>query len=472
MIIGREKEVNILQENYKSDGSSFIAVYGRRRIGKTFLINETLGDKILFRHAGIYGGTCKQQIKSFMKSLAEYGYAPQDNVKDWFDAFEELKNYIKSSNESKKVLFFDEIAWMYTKKSDFVRALEYFWNSWASARKDIMLVICSSATSWIINNIVHSKGGLYNRITAQIYLEPFTLNECEKYCAYKNLALTRKQIIETYMVIGGVPYYWNYLKKGESVAKFIDNNFFANNSPLSDELKYIFSSLFSSPEAYLKIIEALSEKKYGLTRQEILIETKQDENGNFSQKIEDLVNCGFIREYSSFKSKKKEVLYQLIDPFTIFHFHFLKKRVNDENFWANQINSPTINAWKGLAFERICLLHLNSIKKAMGIFGVYTSVYPFSCKQNEEKNIFGSQIDMVLERKDDIVNLFKIKYYDEPFSLTKKHLELFSRKKHDFVEVTKTKSSIHLSLISLNGVVENEYLNEIQTVLNEDDLFL
>ncbi len=230
--------------------------------------------------------------------------------------------------------------------------------------------------------------------------------------------------------------------------------------------------MFSSPEAYLKIIEALSEKKYGLTRQEILIETKQDENGNFSQKIEDLVNCGFIREYSSFKSKKKEVLYQLIDPFTIFHFHFLKKRVNDENFWTNQINSPTINAWKGLAFERICLLHLNSIKKAMGIFGVYTSVYPFSCKQNEEKNIFGSQIDMVLERKDDIVNLFEIKYYDEPFSLTKKHLESFSRKKHDFVEVTKTKSSIHLSLISLNGVVENEYLNEIQTILNEDDLFL
>lgn len=471
MIIGRTNEIKTLINNYKSEESSFIAIYGRRRIGKTFLINETLGDKLLFRHAGIYGGTTKEQLHSFMNSLHENGYVKNEKINNWFDAFEELKCYIKNSNAKKKVLFFDEIAWMYTKKSDFIRALENFWNGWASARKDIMLVICSSATSWIINNIIHSKGGLYNRITTQIFLEPFSLSECEQYCSYRRLGLSRKQIIEAYMVIGGVPYYWNYIEKGQSIPQFIDKCFFENNAPLKNELRYIFSSLFSNPDGYLKIIEALSKKKNGLTRREILSEAKQEENGNFTKKLEDLINCGFIREYAPLKSKKKEIIFQLIDPFTIFHFYFLTKKISDDHFWENQINTPLMNTWKGLAFERLCFLHMKSIKKALGISGVYTSAYPFACKKEAEKGIFGSQIDMILERKDDITNLFEIKYYDAPFSLTEKQMESLSKKKHDFVELTKTKSSIHLSLISFSKVEENSHSKELQVILYADDLF-
>lgn len=471
MLVGRQKEIKTLNDNFNSQDSNFIAVYGRRRIGKTYLVNSVFEDKITFRHAGIYQGSTKEQIASFMSSLEDFGYKNNEPVTEWLSAFNCLKKLINKSNAKKKVIFLDEIAWMNTKKSNFLKAFENFWNGWASARHDITLIVCSSATSWIINNIIHSKGGLYNRVTTQIYLEPFTLGECEEYCSSRKLSLTKKQIIEAYMVIGGVPYYWNYLEKGQSVPQFIDSCFFKENAPLKNELKYIFSSLFISPEGYMKIIESLSKKEYGFTKKEILESTKEIDNGNFTQKIEDLINCGFIREYSPLKYKKGSVLYQLIDPFTIFHFHFLTKKTNDESYWTNQLNTPLVNTWKGLAFERICLLHVAKVKKALGISGVHTAVYPFSCKKDLENGIYGSQIDMIIERKDDIINLFEIKYYDSPFCLNGKEIEQLNKKKHDFIAISKTKSAIHLSMIALNGIEENAYSNELQAVVSVDDLF-
>ena len=472
MIIGRKNEIKILNDSYNSDQSTFVAIYGRRRIGKTYLINELFQDKIYFRHAGIYNGSYKDQLISFANSLKNCGYKNVKEINNWFDAFEELKNFINLSNKKKKVIFIDEIAWMYTKNTEFLKVLENFYNEWASARHDIMLIICSSVTSWIVNNIIHSKGGLYNRVTDQIYIEPFTLKECDEYSNYKSLNLSKKQIIEAYMVIGGVPYYWNYIKKGESIPQFIDKCFFNTNAPLRNELKYIFTSLFQSPDIYLNIIEKLSKKKYGLTRKEIIDNDKIIDNGNLTQKIRDLINCGFIREYSPLEYKKKSIIYQLIDPFTIFHFHFLTKKASDNNFWQNQLNTSSINTWKGLAFERICLLHYNSIKKALGISGVYSSVYSWSCKKDLDNGVFGSQIDMVIERNDNVINLIEIKYYDSKFLLSSSQLESINKKKHDFIELTHTKSSIHLSLISLNGIEENKNSKELQVILDSNDLFL
>ena len=472
MLIGRELETKELRDIYNSDESSFVAIYGRRRIGKTYLINELFEHDFTFRHAGIYKGTKPEQLYAFSASLKEFGYKITEKINNWYEAFENLKDLIKNSDQKKKIIFFDEIAWMYTKGSNFIKALENFWNGWACARKDIMLIICSSATSWIINNIIHSKGGLYNRITAQIHLQPFTLQECEKYSEYKNLALTKKQITEVYMIIGGVPYYWTLFKKGQSVPQFIDSCFFKNGSPLSGEFKYIFSSLFTQPNDYIKIVEVLSCKKYGMTRNEILEETQLIDNGEFSNKLEDLINCGFIRGYSPMIVKKKSIIYQLIDPFTIFHFHFLTKNINDDNYWSNMLNTPTINTWQGLAFERICILHTNSIKKSLGISGVHTAVYPWSCKKDLTKQIYGSQIDMVIERKDDIVNIIEIKYYDAPYIITQKYMENLSKKKHDYASITKTKSAIHFTFIALNGIENNTYSKEIQSVINIEDLFV
>ena len=472
MLIGREKELKTLREIYASEESSFVAVYGRRRIGKTYLIDEAFEGKLCFRHAGVYQGTAKEQLRAFASSLKDWGSPSSSPLDDWFSAFDALKDLIRNSKEGKKVVFLDEIAWMYTRKSNFIRALENFWNGWASARKDVMLIICSSATSWIINNIIHSKGGLYNRVTRQLFLEPFTLRECEEYCRRKGLSLSRKQIIEAYMAIGGVPFYWGYIEKGQSIPQFIDEAFFAENAPLRNEFKYIFASLFSEPEDYLKIISCLSLKQCGMSRKEILAESKLADNGVFSQKLEDLKNCGFIREYSPLAYRKQALVYQLIDPFTIFHHHFLTRRGDDKDYWANQLNTPLLNAWRGLAFERVCLLHSDSIKKALGISGVHTSSYPWSARKDDEKGIFGSQIDMVIERKDEIVDLLEIKCYDSPYRLDAKRIEALCKKRHDFASLSKSKSALHLVLLALNGVVENEYSKEIQVILSGDDLFL
>ncbi len=471
MLIGREKEKKILRESYEKDESTFVALYGRRRIGKTYLVNETFQDEIFFHHAGLYNGSYEDELMAFASSLKDSGYSGEVIFKNWFDAFDALKQFIKQSNKTKKVIFIDEIAWMYTKNSNFLTVFESFWNGFASARKDIMLIICSSVTSWIINNIIHSKGGLYNRVTDQLYIEPFSLKECEEFSNKLNLNLTRSQLIEAYMVIGGIPYYWNFIKKGESIAQFIDESFFRSNATFKDELKYIFSSLFKNPDLYFQIIQTLSLKKYGLTRKEIIEHTKMVDNGNLSQKLEDLINCGFIREYSPLEYKKKSVLYQLIDPFTIFYFHFLTKNVNDDHFWQNQLNTSAINSWRGLAFERICLLHFNSIKQSLGISGVYSTQYPWSVKKDLDNGIYGSQIDMIVERKDGIINLFEIKYYSSEYLVTKNVLESLNKKRQDFIVKTKTKSAVHLSLIALNGVVKNNYSNELQVILDGNDLF-
>ena len=469
-MIGREKEVELLNEKYYSNTSSFIVIYGRRRVGKTYLLNETFENKTVFRHAGIYKGTQEEQLYSFAGSLFEYGYK-RINLNNWFQAFDCLKELIKNSNSPKKVIFLDEIAWMYTKGSALIKALENFWNGWASSRKDVMLIICSSVTSWVINNINHSKGGLYNRITAQLYIEPFNLNECEEYSNYYGLSLTRKQIIEAYMVIGGVPYYWSFLRRGMSIPQFIDYCFFDKNAQLKNEFQYIFSSLFSKPKDYIKIIEALSAKKYGLTRREIIEQTSLIDNGNLTKKIEDLVSCGFVREYTPFEFKKTTIVYQLIDPFTIFHFHFITKKVNDDHFWSNQYGTPSINSWEGLSFERVCLLNLNNIKKTLGISGVYTAAYPWSTKKDDKKGVFGSQVDMIIERKDGITNLVEIKFASTPYTINSDYIESLEKKKHDFLVTTKTKSSIHLTFIALNGLVQNSYAKEIQSVISVDDLF-
>ncbi|MCR5457653.1 MAG: AAA family ATPase [Clostridiales bacterium] len=471
MLIGRKKEIEILNESYKSEYTSFVAVYGRRGIGKTFLVRSLLDEKITFQHEGIFQGNFKEQLFAFASSLKKAGMNDFSMPNNWSEAFVLLKDLIKNSNSKKKVIFLDEVAWMDTPRSDFIMALEYFYNSWAEARKDVMLIICSSVTSWIVKKVLRNRGGLYNRLTNQIYLKPFTLNECEKYCEYEKLALNKKQIIQAYMVIGGVSYYWNYYKKGLSIPQFIDECFFVENAPLSNEFDYLFSSLFRYPKDYIEIVETLSNKKIGLTRQEILKEMNVIDNGAFSDKLEDLINCGLIRRYLPYGKKLRDTIYQLIDPLTIFHLHFGNNKNVDNSFWSNQVNIPTINAWEELAFERVCILHSNCIKRSLGISGVYTSIYPWSCQRDIDNGIYGSQIDMVIERKDDIINLVEIKFNSSPYAISQKYMNDIYRKKEDFVNCTNTKSAIHITFVTLNGLEENSYYKEIQSDISSDELF-
>lgn len=473
MIIGRENELRKLKELYDTEYSSFVAVYGRRRIGKTFLVREAFDYRFAFQHTGLANGTKTEQLADFYASLHKAGLRGDAmSPQNWLEAFYLLEQLIDQSTEKKKIVFIDELSWMDTPKSGLVTALESFWNGWASARKDVMLIICASATSWMLDNIIHNKGGLYNRLNAQIHLQPFTLGECRDYIESKNIVLDTYQIIECYMIFGGVPFYWSLLEKGYSLAQNIDRIFFASNAPLKDEFKYLYQALFRNPEKYVAIISALGKSKSGMLRTEMLQKAKLEDSGDISRKLENLENCGFIRKYNKYGKKKRDAYYQLIDNFTLFYFKFLKNKSNDEHFWENNYRAPALNAWRGLAFERVCLEHIYQMKNKLGITGVYTENYSWSCSEDKEKGLFGSQIDLLIVRKDGIINLCEIKYAASEFTITKKVDESIRHKIHDFMICENPRYAIHPILITTYGIIQNEYAGNIQKVVAGPDLFV
>ncbi len=472
MIIGRKNEIKLLTNIYNDNKSHFVAIYGRRRIGKTFLVNEVYKETMLFHHSGIASGTLKEQLFSFTSSLKNSNHVPKEKITNWFIAFEELKDFINSSTLERKIIFIDELSWMDTPKSDFMKALESFWNGWASLRDDIILIVCASATSWMFKKIIHNKGGLYNRLTEQIHLSQFTLKECEEYFTAKGISVNRTQILEYYMVLGGVPYYYNFISKGFSVAQNIDNMIFKNDAPLKDEFKYLFSSIFKKPEDYLKIIRALSKKKIGMTREEIIEVSKLTNSGDLSTKLEELESCGFIRKYNCFGMKTKGAMYQIIDSFVIFYYSFLEKAPNDEFFFQNQFKTPAINTYFGFAFERVCLLHINQIKEKLGIRGVYTECNSWFCKKDDDLGINGSQIDLLIVRKDQVINLCEMKFSTVLYTVTDKVMASINNKINDLRIVTKTKYAIHPTIVTPIGLKENANSFSIQSVITLDDLFI
>lgn len=479
-MIGRSNEVKYLQSLKNEEESQFIAVFGRRRIGKTYLIRESFGYEFTFQHTGLSPDEKQssksqkaQQLEKFSESLKEAGYSVEGELTSWAEAFNALKEVIKKSEEKKKVIFIDELSWMDTKDSGLIAELEYFWNSWVTARKekDVILIVCASATYWIMDKIVNDRGGLHNRLTGHIYLKPFTLKECEEYLKAANILLNRHQIIQCYMIMGGVPYYWSLLKKGKSLPQNIDDLFFAENAPLKNEYDNLYRALFKKPEQYVRIIEALSTENQGISREEICKKTGISGSGELSRKLMELEECGFIRRYVPAGYKEKNAVYQLIDNYTLFYLRFLKKNGFDENFWKIQNNSPEVNAWSGVAFERVCLEHVTQIKAALGISGVHTEVNAWKCKADSKKGLQGSQIDLLIVRKDQVINVCEMKYSKSEYRVDAAFNKDMRRKISDFLIDSKTKYAIHPTLITTYGVVENEYSTELQSVITGDELF-
>lgn len=374
------------------------------------------------------------------------------------------------TREEKKVIFIDEIPWLDTPRSGFLSALEYFWNSFASARKDVLLIICGSATSWIINKVLKNHGGLHNRITYRIHLQPFTLYECEQYAKYLGMRASHYDLIEYYMILGGVAFYWSRLDKGLSVAQNIDNMIFSETGFLHNEFNELYDSLFNEPESYLKIIHALGTIRMGMTRDELVKEGGITSNGKLTRTLEDLTECGFIKRIPSYGGKAKDDLIQLVDNFTIFYYKYMKENLNnDEHFWSNSYNSTIRSAWTGLAFERVCFQHIPQIKQAMGIAGVATQCYSWKAKGDALSS--GTQIDMVLDRRDNIINICEMKFSKGEYTITKDYAMALNNKVERFIESTKNKKTILLTMITTNGVVHNEYWNQIQCDITADELF-
>jgi AAA+ ATPase superfamily predicted ATPase len=467
-IIGRKQEQETLKELFNSGKPEFVAIYGRRRIGKTFLIRKMFQNDLTFDLTGLAKSNTLKQLINFSQSLNRSFSTNYEAPKHWLQAFEMLISALSVSDSKRKILFIDEISWLDIPRSDFLSALEHFWNGWACARNDIMLIICGSSTSWIVNKIINDHGGLHNRITANIYLKPFSLRECEIYLQHNGIDLSRMQIAELYMIVGGIPYYLSFVKKGMSLAQNIDKIFFSEEALLKNEFENLYASLFKNSEEYVAVVSALSTKNKGLTRQEILNVLKIKSGSKITTILKNLEYCGFIRSYYALKKKERGRLYQLVDSYTLFFFNFLKGRtLVDDNYWTNSVNQPKHNSWAGYSFEILALQHLSEIKKCLGISGIQSGAYSWISEDQTK----GCQIDLLIDRIDGIINLCEIKYSTEAYSISKEYEDNLRNKISVFRSETKTRKAIHLVMLTTFGVIQNRYSGLVQKEVLLDDLF-
>ncbi len=469
MLIGRDDEVRKLKETLSSDSSEFVAVYGRRRVGKTYLVRETFGNEFAFYHTGVANVGRETQIDRFVHSLKRHGFAVHRKPRNWYAAFDLLEEGLQALPPGKKVVFIDELPWMDSQKSDFVSAVDSFWNGWASARKDIVLVVCGSATSWMTDKIIDAHGGLHNRITKRIRLEPFTLAECERFAQAKGIVATRRHILEYYMAMGGIPYYWDCLQKGLSPAQNIDAAFFAVGGELRGEYGHLYASLFKKPERHIAIVEALGRRKAGMTRVELIFATGLDDNGALGKALSELAECGFIRRYRMPGKRTRDAIFQLVDNFTLFHFRFLADLDPEEaGSWVAIQNSPAANVWRGLSFERVCLAHVEQIKRKLGISGIMTRQYSWRSKAGAET---GAQIDLLIERADDAANICEMKYAAGEYEIDREENRKMLNRRERFIAETGFGGAVYLTLVTTCGAVRNAYFNDIQSEVTLDDLF-
>lgn len=460
-LVGRQTEKAIMAKLLTDDESNFLAVYGRRRIGKTYLIREFYQKHIVFEASGLHEKDKTQQLENFWLSLNEFKKTKREKPQTWLMAFQYLKEYILSiKGKQKKVIFLDEIAWFETQKSGFLAALDKFWNQFCSKRNDIILVICGSAASWIINKIINNKGGLHNRLTCQIQLLPFDIKETKEYLQSKKIQLVDVDIIKIYMMVGGIPYYLRYFEKGQSVDQFIESVFFSKQASLKNEFDNLYASLFKNSHNHIKIVKALSLKNKGLTRNEILASTKLASGGGFSLVIQELILCGFVKEITPIGHKKDDILYRLVDEFTLFYYKFLEPTRNKKN-WVQFATTQTFKIWQGFSFENFVFKHIALVKKELGINGIVTNESSWFYKGNHLQK--GAQIDLIIDRSDNCMNLLEVKFYDTEFTITKDYYETIKNKKAVFVKQTKTKKNVFCTMVSVNGVAENNYYLSVIT---------
>lgn len=471
-IVGRAEEIAQLQSIAQEDRSAFVAVYGRRRVGKTFLIRSFYDGRFAFQLTGIAHVETSNQLTNFHVSLLRDFPEFEDNpvAKDWFQAFQQLIKALESMSQSgKKVLFFDELPWLDTPDALFIPALEHFWNSWASTRNDIVLIVCGSAASWMINELINNTGGLYNRVTHQMQLEPFTLAECEAYFKAKSVGFDRYQLLQLYMVFGGIPFYLDFIDSRKSATQNINDLCFKPKGKLRNEFQKLYASLFKKADKHIAVIEALATKAMGLERDQLLKIAKLPNGGNTTNVLRELEESHFIRKYKTFGKSKNNAVYQLTDFYSLFYLRFMKDNSPfDEDFWITGIDSPEIRAWSGYAFEQICLLHLPQIKKALGISSVQTQTSAWTGQRDTEK----AQVDLVIDRRDQVINLCEMKFSIKSFTIDKAYAETLRKKIGLFKDLTQTPKALWLTFITANGLTPNTFAQSlVHQSLTMDDLF-
>lgn len=471
-LIGREREKALLESFALSDKPEFVAIYGRRRVGKTFLVNQVFSGRMTFSMTGILEGDRRAQMHAFVDAMDQCGHPLAKAPADWYEAFQLLRHHLAvrmKDNDAPAIVFIDELPCLDTRGSDFTSALGYFWNSWASLQPRMLLIVCGSATSWMMKNVIDSHGGLHDRITHEIHLREFTLSEAEKFLQAFALPWDRLTMAQAYMAFGGIPYYLSLLEPAESLAQNIDRLCFRADGEMRREFHRLYKTLFATPDPYIAIVEALFKRKQGMSREEIATSISKDANGRLTQMLQNLVDCDILRFYYT-KQKKISArggIYQLTDFYSIFYLQFVKNGSTDEHFWTKSIGTPTQHTWLGLSFERLCLAHIPQIKQALHIDTIKTEHYAWRSSDPQQK----AQIDLVIERADRMVNIVEAKYSELPYLLDKSGYERLQRRIALYQLQTAPKAGIIPTVITANGLQRNAYSEHIICQLLLDDLF-
>ena len=473
-LIGRVDECRRLERCLDRREAQLIVVRGRRRVGKTFLISHFFENRFDFRFTGEYKALKAEQLENFVMELNRRTHTKHKTPGSWKEAFEMLRNYLSVLPEDEKhIVFFDEMPWMDTPKSGFLKAFEYFWNDYGSTRENLVFIVCGSATSWITKHIEQNKGGLFNRKTCSIFLRPFCLRETAEYLQMVGIDWSEYDIAQCYMILGGIPYYLSFLNPAETLNENVDSLFFNKSAELADEFDNLFRTLFSGSEDYIRIVSLLSQKRYGMTLAEIALKGKMTLNGNLSAKVNQLIQSGFVCANPTFGKTKKDIKYQLCDYFSLFYCRFAREHyAKDERFWQHTNDNPSRYAWAGLTYELLCRDHSDQIRQKLGISGVLAEISRWSARRKEgQEEMNGAQIDMVIERRDRIISLCEIKYSVNEFEIDKAYEMSLKNKIDTFRKETGTARTLQLVMITTYGVKKNKYSNIISGQVMLEDLF-
>lgn len=469
VVIGRKDELEILTAALKSSRPEFIVVYGRRRIGKTYLIREVYKNHIVFEISGIYKASFKQQLRNFDLTLETHKFSGQKSS-GWVEAFHKLGQYLNQfKSQKKKVIFIDEFPWLDTHRSNFLGAFDNFWNSYASKRNDLLIVICGSAASYMIKHIVRNKGGLHNRLTQQVQLSPFNLYETEQLLKQNKVKLSRYEILQVYMAMGGVPHYLEKIIPGESVAQLLDRLCFSKNGFLRTEFNNVFASLFEQYDNHESIIRTLATVRKGLTRNAILSKSKINSGGTLTKTLEELEQSGFIEKYTPYQGTK-DAIYRLTDEYSVFYIRFIEQaKLPGKKIWMKMQGQQAYRVWSGFGFETVCLKHIDQIKEGLKISGVHSTYGSWIDKNSAD----GIQIDLLIDRDDRVINLCEMKFWNTSYTIDKKYAGEIVKKANAFSTKTKTKKSIFTTFITTYGLTPNSYKSTlVQNELTMDDLFV
>lgn len=472
-LIGRNTEQKQLKEAMDSNAPELIALFGRRRVGKTFLIKQYFREDLVFEFVGTREAKLTHQLENFSKALGKAAGNPKlyrvpDN---WSDAFDQLSNFLAPKLTAKRtIIFLDEFPWLNTHKSGFLMAFDHWWNSWGNSQPNLVVIICGSAASWMIQNVVNNKGGLHNRITRKIRLLPFNLKETEEFLQVKGVNLDRYQLLQIYMIMGGIPHYLKEVRKGESAVQAVNRICFTKDGLLQGEFKNLYHSLFDDAVRHLAVVKALASNNSGLTRNDIIDKAGLTSGGTITGLLEELIESGFVMPWQPYDKKSRDTIYKLSDEFTHFYLKFMENnRASGDDIWQSFSSGQSWKSWSGVAFERVCLKHIPQIKKELGIQSLYTEEATWRFLPKTGK---GAQIDLLFDRKDFVINLCEMKYSESDFLIDKSYAGELENKKDVFKQQTKTKKSLFLTFVTTFGVKDNEYAKRlIQNSITAEALF-